>query len=377
MKKLFLIPLIIVLAVGLILGGCGEEEPAPAPPTPAPPTPAPPTPAPPAPAQPIKLLFGSFMPEQEFSQKAIKAVGTALAEKSGGRITVEYSWGGALGKPQDFYDVVLNGVCDVGYVQAHMIPGRFPMSDIMMNAWNFPDEAVAGDTFYEFHKRGYFEKEYTDVKLIAVTTGGADPFLFVSKDPIVTVDAIKGLKIRGSGGMQTARISALGAVVVTLPITEVYDALQKGTIEGLITAWGGVKAFKLYEVLNSATMPATGSGAITMLMNMQTYKNLPPDIQAVIEEMWTSGAPTHQWGRDFKEAGDEGRQSITGKGGKINEWEPSAIAEMDKLWAPLWTDWIAEREAKGLPAKKLVDEMYAYMKSLGIAKPAVGYTPGG
>ena len=39
MKRLFLIPLIIVLAVGLVLGGCGKEAPAPAPspsPTPTP-----------------------------------------------------------------------------------------------------------------------------------------------------------------------------------------------------------------------------------------------------------------------------------------------------------------------------------------------------
>ena len=34
MKKLFLIPLVIVLVSGLILGGCAKPAPAPAPPTP-------------------------------------------------------------------------------------------------------------------------------------------------------------------------------------------------------------------------------------------------------------------------------------------------------------------------------------------------------
>jgi len=53
------------------------------------------------------------------------------------------------------------------------------------------------------------------------------------------------------------------------------------------------------------------------------------------------------------------------------------MAELEELIAPIWEEWIAEREAMGFPAREAIDAYYNGLKERGIEKPALGYTPGG
>jgi len=66
-----------------------------------------------------------------------------------------------------------------------------------------------------------------------------------------------------------------------------------------------------------------------------------------------------------------------GQGGQFIDWSPEAMAELEELIAPIWEEWIAEKEAMGLPAREAVDSFYNGLVELGIEKPALGYTPGG
>ena len=43
--------------------------------------------------------------------------------------------------------------------------------------------------------------------------------------------------------------------------------------------------------------------------------------------------------------------------------------------APIWEEWIAEKTAKGYPAKKIVADLYASLKDLGVKNPFHGYKP--
>jgi hypothetical protein len=42
----------------------------------------------------------------------------------------------------------------------------------------------------------------------------------------------------------------------------------------------------------------------------------------------------------------------------------------------MWVKWISDREAKGFPAKKGVEELQNILTNAGVENPIVGYTPG-
>ena len=61
---------------------------------------------------------------------------------------------------------------------------------------------------------------------------------------------------------------------------------------------------------------------------------------------------------------------------RIDKLAPGELSKMDPLLAPIWTKWIADKEAKGLKPKELLAEFYSSLKAAGVEKPFVGYTPG-
>lgn len=378
MKKLLLIPFIILFVVGLILGGCAEPTPAPAPaPAPAP-TPAPaPAPAPtPAPAPaPIKLLFGHIDPPEASFSPACTEWAEELGKRSNGRVQVEMSWASALGMMDEYYDLTVRGICDIGWAFFGFVaPGRFPMAEIIGLPWDLPPAPDSAKILHVLRQKGYFDKEMADTEIMFLTCGNSD-YLFTVDKPITTLEEVKGLKLLGQTAPHTDRTKALGAVPVNLPFPEIYMSLDKRVIDGMTISWGPVLMTKTTELVKYVTYPGWGTVVNAVVMNKDTWNKLPADIQAIIDDM------SFEYG--VKAAGGydayctEAERIFDENGGQRVRWTPEALDEIDALFVPIWEKWIAEREAKGLPARQALDDFYAEMKKLGIERPAYGYTPGG
>ena len=74
----------------------------------------------------------------------------------------------------------------------------------------------------EFHKHG--------LKVIApVITGGINGIY--CSEPKRDLASLKGVQVRVSGSAHAAEAKALGMTPVSLPYTEVYEALQRGVID--------------------------------------------------------------------------------------------------------------------------------------------------
>lgn len=385
MRRIFLIPLIIVLAVGFVLGGCGEEAPAPAPPTPAPaPTPGPapaPTPAPapaptpkpaPAPAEPIKLLFGTWAPPGDTWVVLANEWGADLEKRTNGRVKVEYSVGGALGKTQEFYDLVLKGVCDVANISVGTTPGRFPVTELASLPWTFPSSTVATKAWVETLKKGYADKEYADSKIVSVSINPADP-LFTANKPVTTLEDVKGLKLRVASDAYKQRVEAWGAVSVYIPLPEAYSAFQKGTIDGTVTVWVVLDTFKLADVLKYSTGPAHGCVASIVAMNKQYYEKLPPDIQKIVDDMYEQYSFRTGEIQDLNV--DKAKKVFLAAGGQMLEWAPADWVKIKEMYGPLWDKYIADTEAKGLQPRQAIEDFNVNMEKYGAKDAAVGYIP--
>lgn len=366
MKKLLLIPLIVVIVAGLMLAACTPATPT---------TPTEPT-TPTTPSAPIKLLFASYTSEKGFVSHGLKAFGEDLVAKTNGRVQVDYSWQQALGTIPEYYDVLVRGTADVVHFSPYQTTGMFPLSEVGTLTWEVPTAVIATEALHQVYSKGLLDKRfYEGIKPLFVCNDQGSNVRTANK-PLKTLADCKGVKIMVPGGKvftQRASLQGLVPVIVTGP--EVYMAIQKGTVEGQITGWAPMLQFKWCEVNKFATEPLIGGSPWLVAMNIDTYNKLPADIKKIVDDMADDPKYRKIAAEGVDSLNEGSKACFLEKGGTILQWEPSAMVEMNEVFKPLFNDWIAENEAKGLKATELCNEYYRALESLGIKNPGVGYTP--
>lgn len=79
---------------------------------------------------------------------------------------------------------------------------------------------------------------------------------FGGKDKcILNPDDAKGLKVRSAGATFSQMWAGAGASIVSIPSSEVYNALQQGVAQATDTSTGSMVSFRLYEQLKCVTAP--------------------------------------------------------------------------------------------------------------------------
>ena len=115
MKKLLLISLAVLTIAMLIFTSCSQQAPAP--------TPAPaPAPAPAPTPQTYELKFAYWTPPPiAISRLGYEAWGSEIEDVTGGRIKIKFFGGGAMGAPENHYDLVKSGTADIANSFQHSL----------------------------------------------------------------------------------------------------------------------------------------------------------------------------------------------------------------------------------------------------------------
>jgi TRAP-type C4-dicarboxylate transport system substrate-binding protein len=105
----------------------------------------------------------------------------------------------------------------------------------------------------------------------------------MTRKPVRKLTDLKGMKIKAIMGY-IPLLKELGAEPVMMSMFECYVALQKGTIDGILSPLDTLVNLKFIEVVKSITeLNLTYPGPMGLLMNFKTWAKLPPDIQKVFE----------------------------------------------------------------------------------------------
>src|SRR5690606_37381788 len=93
----------------------------------------------------------------------------------------------------------------------------------------------------------------------------------------------KDVKIRGLNKQFDQGLIALGAVPVTMPGSEAYQALQTGIVDAGITAIQAAYSRKYYEVQKYGAASAIVVVFDNLVVNPRWWDGLPQDIQRAIQ----------------------------------------------------------------------------------------------
>ncbi|KFE34921.1 TRAP transporter substrate-binding protein [Thioclava atlantica] len=231
-----------------------------------------------------ELKYANWAPPTHTINAAqIEPLAKALAEGTDGAVTLRGFHGGELGAgPADQYVRVLQGTADMGWGLQGYTSSQFPKSLIAELPGALPLDAPGYKALWNAFD-GNLKGEYPQTEVIALW--GSEPNVLMMRDKEVHSPAdLKGLKIRVAGSISAAAMEALGATPVQIPMTQVYNGLQTGLIDGVVSGASVLSDFKLNEVVGSVTTgPNLGRLAFFTVMNKSAYDGLSDKGKAALD----------------------------------------------------------------------------------------------
>lgn len=261
-------------------------------------------------------------------------------------------------------DALKGGTIDVAApLLAPYHEGRFPLSDVtqlptygtnsqmVTRAFqNLLDSNVEltddGKTFYEY--------EIADKDIRAWALGATSPYSMSTTGAVLkTPDDLQGFPMRAGSALHTMVLQQLGATPVTMPSSQSYAALARGTIEGTILSIADWPSYSLGDLLEyTITGVSLGHWESYLATTDQVWKNLSAEEREI-------------WARTARRIAIENAKFIDQKEKRVRAEAKAAGAtfvpvselpqEMEAHIAAAasdtWIQWIEQLEANGHPAK--------------------------
>lgn len=175
-----------------------------------------------------------------------------------------YPGASLISNPGKQIDALAGGSIDLAIFPLIYGVGKAPEFSITIlpGAINSVQDAMRfKGTDYETQLQGVAEKQGFHILTWWWTEGGiADRVR-----PITTPDTVKGLKFRGADRTIDTMLKQAGASVFAMPSTELYNAVQTGVLDGLMTSYETFMSMRLYEQVKYATL----GGDYTMFVVFQ------------------------------------------------------------------------------------------------------------
>jgi TRAP-type transport system periplasmic protein len=240
----------------------------------------------------FNMKIAISIPEAHPTVQALKAACADLLKESGGRLTIDVYPNGQLGSDTDTVSQARSGAIDFVCTANQIWGNLVPVISINTLAFAFPDYATvwrAMDGELGAHIRSQFDKIGV-VQVGKAFDHGFRQITHASK-PITSPKDMEGMKIRvPASPNSTSLFKGLGASPATVPIGELYTALQTKVVDGQENALPTIDATKLYEVQKHCSYTSHMWDCFTLVGNKAKWAALPEDLRAMITRVFDTNA---------------------------------------------------------------------------------------
>jgi TRAP-type C4-dicarboxylate transport system substrate-binding protein len=307
----------------------------------------------------IKMRFSNFLPVTYSSTPVVGQFCEEIKKRTNGRVDISYYPGGTLTTAPKVYDGIVHQVSDIGLSHIGYTRGRFPLTEMLDLPVGMPSGFVASHVKHDFYKK-FQPKEWKDVHLLFLWSPGPQ-ILAMTKKPFKQMEDLKGLRIRGTGRIADT-IKSMGAVPVALEMADVYDAAQRGLIDGIIEVMETWKGFRLGDVIKYGAFTQNGAGLVYtfyVAMNKGRWDALPDDVKKVFTEV------SEEWvdklGVKTLEADFQGIDYFKQRGGQMIAVSEEEIAKMKEAVSPVVENYLKDMEDRGFKRTEM-DEQVKYIR---------------
>jgi TRAP-type transport system periplasmic protein len=288
--------------------------------------------------EPVMLRYGDPGPaDASIHTDLVGPWADKVNKEGGGALDVHVFVGYSLVNMLNTLDRVKDGVADLAFCILGPVSSQFPKTLVATLPFEAENAHEAGLALQRLYDKGIIADEWTKVKPIAFGVFANTSYHTVP--PVKTLTDLKGLKISIQGRLAGETLETLGGTPISLPINEVYEALQRGTIQGAAIGWPAAVSFKLTDIAHNHVRASLGGEAAIMIMNNQSYAKLSGKAKAAIDA--NIGTFYTNWFNKVIDDTERDNIAITEKMGNqsIYKLPPAELAQWKQRIEPVIAAW--------------------------------------
>ncbi len=271
----------------------------------------------------------------------------SFAEKSNGELKIKpFPAKSVAADNNALFEAVKTGVLQGMNPFTLYWAGKIPASVFLSSYPAGPDQPAQWDTmFYGLGMLKMAREIYAKQGLFYVGPIHHDANIIHSKKPVTTLADFKGLKLRVPGGMVSEVFQSFGASTVSLPGSDIFPALEKGTIDaadyvgpavnwdlgfGQVTKnilFGPPGVMSLYQPVD----------LMDLTVNQRAWKRLSPQMKNLVEDSVKTYSVKHYTG--IQKRNVEALAKFKKSGSVVSRLSAADAAEFRRKAIPIWFKW--------------------------------------
>ena len=306
-------------------------------------------------AEPITIKMASYGGPSYPIRIHLETVKDMLEKRSQGRLKVDHYPAESLVKLAKAFDAVIDNVVQIALTSAAYEPKRMGVVAAVANSpWNwdaykFGEHYREPGSFYDF-AAPHFERNGLKLMSWPNVPHGE---VFSSK-PIRKLEDFKGKMLRTVSSLKEP-LKLLGAEPIFIPTSELFNAIQRGTVDGGTLAISSIFSEKYFEVAPHIQIANLYTGSLPVIMNLKFFNGLPPDMRTLVWETFVEA--DKQYYRRIRQDTTEVINQLKSMKPKVEVYEVPAeelarwkaalkpfYDEMAKTWGADWTRFEKIRE---------------------------------
>lgn len=309
----------------------------------------------------LGLLVGSAFAASEFKlsnqfpashhvSKGLEVFAAKVAEYSAGEMKVKIFDSAQLFKDTEIVEALQDSLIETGLVPVNKWSGMIPAADVFEMPFVFRDlespkkflESGAGEILdAEFQKKGVKTLFWVDYGYIQ---------FFNNKHPLKSPEDFKGLTMRTFSSGDAETLKALGAAPTVMSSSEMYMALQRGTVDGATTGMPAAVSRKVHEVQKFMTKANYTTAQFVVQSSLDWWNSLPEKDREIILK---AGADAEEWIRGAIAQSENEAEKVIREAGveiyNLTDSERAAFVEKTESVRQSFA------EATGETGKKLIE----------------------
>ena len=266
-----------------------------------------------------------------------------VQKATGGKLEIQVHSNGSLIKHPDILRAVSTGQVNI----AEFLLSQFGNEDPVFAADNVPFVAAGYDNAWKFYQAQKPELQASLKKrglrlLYSVAWPGQG---FYTKEPLKSVEDLKGTKFRTYSPLTARLAELLGASPTVIQVPEIPQMFATGAVHAMITSSATGTSTKAWEFVKNYYKTSAFHPKNVVVVNERGFSRLPKDQQAALTK---AAAAAEKRGWEMSKAREkEGDETLAKNGMTVREPDAKMKAAFQKIGAQMAQEWEKSAGAQG------------------------------
>lgn len=298
------------------------------------------------------LRYAGTLPTSNHNSVGQYMLAKRVKELTNGEVNIEVYPAGQLYKAREIPTAIVSGGAAMGY-NLTGVWSTDPVSEINDIPFLFKGYAHAAKAWApdgELFKAFSDQMASRGMKTVHVMFNGSLFDFGNNKKALIKAGDFDGMKIRSYGRLAAEGLRALGASPVVMSPGEMYLAIQRGTIDGAITALTSLKSRKIWEVIEFSTITGATFGVMAVNISKAKWDSLSDAHKSALLK---AGEEVFNWSvTEAEERDKEALDFMTKQGVKTHVLTAEEKEAWRKSFKPAYDAWT---QRAGDKEKKLLE----------------------